>query len=343
MKPLYVTSDLHISALRSAGTTPQTAWQLRQDLLKGLEDILNRCDSDLAINGDFADDYKMVPADMLAAYYLFANWFEKGHRVYALPGNHCLSKSSLDLSSFEMLFRFLQAQYPDQVELMMEPGALRDGIYAVPHVPNQSLLDLELERVPKGTRYLLLHANVNNAFAQHADHSLDVSEAQLKSLDVEHAIFGHEHVGRELLGGKVVVVGNPFPSSISDCLNNSTKRMLKITDDGHEFIETWKAEGDYVEMHWQELQETSARFVRTVGTATAAEADQVISSIAAFRKSSKALVVGNAVRIAGVNDQAELELSHEEVVAFDVLQALLKILDPDEGTKIQDLLEHKDD
>jgi hypothetical protein len=343
MKPLYVINDLHLSAIRAGGTTPQTAWQLRQDLLKGLESMLDVIDSDVAVNGDFADSYRMVPADMLAAYYIFCKWLDRGHKVYALPGNHCLSKSSFDLSSFEMLFRFLAAQYPEQIVLMMEPGALRDGIYAIPHVQNQSLLDLELGRVPAGTDYLLLHANFSNEFAQHSDHSLDVSEAQIDALDIKHAIFGHVHQQSTAMGGKVVIVGNQMCSSISDCLGNATKRMAKITDAGIEFIQTWEAEGDYQEIDWRELEDTGARFIRAVGIATNAEAAQVVQAISRFRQKSSALIVGNAVKVEGINDQAELELSHEAITGFNVHEALAKLLTPEENEKINKLLESEHD
>lgn len=33
MKPLYIMNDLHLSAVRAGGTTPETAYHLRQDLL----------------------------------------------------------------------------------------------------------------------------------------------------------------------------------------------------------------------------------------------------------------------------------------------------------------------
>lgn len=338
MKPLYICNDLHLSAVRVAGTTPQTAWQLRQDLLAGFEKILDRCDSDVAINGDFADDYRMIPADMLAAYSIMVSWLHKrGHRIYALPGNHCLSKSSLDLSSFEFLFRMLEAQYPDQIVLMMQPGELRDGVYAIPHVANQSLLDVELTRVPEGTDYLLLHANFSNIFARNSDHSLDVSEGQIDALPIRAAIFGHEHQQRTEMGGKVVVVGNQLCASVSDALGNTSKRMAKITDAGIEFIETWRAEGDFSEQDWRSLKD-EGRFIRVVGNALAAEADEVARTLSKFRQQAKALVISNAVRIEGVNDQDELVLTHEEVSNFNVREALRDLLTLEENNKVDALL-----
>jgi hypothetical protein len=341
MKPLYVINDLHISAIRNAGTTPTTAYQLRQELLAGFKALLDRCDSDVLVNGDFADSYKMIPADMLDCYKILTEWLSRGHRFYAVPGNHCLSKSSLDLSSFEFLFRLLEEQYPVQVRLMMKPEKVRDGIYALGHVTNQDILNLEMEKVPEGTDYLLLHANYNNHFAVQSDHSLNVSKEQALESKAKLLIFGHEHQQREGLGGKVIVVGNQMPSSVADCLGNTTKRMLKITDAGIESIETWKAEGDFVELDWRELADTGARFIRVTGDASCGEAAQVVTAIAKFRGSSKALVITNAVVIEGQDNTEEINLTHEQITNFNVMDALLELLTPEEGTKITTLLENR--
>lgn len=339
MKPVYVTSDLHLSALRVAGTTPQSSQQLRQDLLRGFACILEKCDSDVLINGDFADSYKMVPSDILAAYTLIANWLANGHHMYAVPGNHCLSKSAYDLSSFELLFRLLEAQYPEQVSLHMLPGPIRDNMYVLGHVQNQDLLNVELAKVPQGTDYLFLHANFANPFAQRSDHSLDVSEAQAKESPAKTLIFGHEHVRREALRGKVQIVGNPFPSSISDCLHNEKKYMIKVSDAGIEYIETWQDQGDFDQQDWRNLADTGARFIRVIGQATAAEASEVVSAISKFRSKSDALVISNAVSVEGVSDQDELDLSVEQMAAFDVRAALFEILDKDEVAVVSKLLE----
>ncbi len=336
MKPLYVINDLHLSAIRSAGTTPTTAWQLRQDLLKGYEDLLDRCDSDVAINGDFADDYRMIAKDMLEAYSITQTWLGRGHKLYAMPGNHCLSKSSLDLSSFEFLFTLLRDQFPDQVVLMMQPGLLRDGIYAIPHVTNTDILDLALKAVPTGTQHLLVHTNYDCPFSLDKDHSLNITEQQAKDLDVKHVIFGHLHQQATALKGKVVIVGNQFCSSVADALGNDTKRMLKITDDGLEFIETWQAEGDFSEQDWESLVDTG-RFIRVTGTARADQAAAVVTAISRFRATARALVITNAVKVEGVNDAEGLALSHEEITSFNVRAALAELLTPEENAKLEAL------
>lgn len=336
MKPLYVLNDLHLSAIRTGGTTPTTALQLRQALQEGFKRMLNLCDSDVLINGDFADSYKMIAADILEAHRTISEWLRRGHTLYALPGNHCLSKSSMDLSSFELLFQLLKAEYPEQVKLMMEAGPVRDGMYAIPHVANSELFELELAKAPESS-YLFVHCNYDNHFAEKADHSLNLSEEWAKKLPVQRIVFGHEHQSRTLLDGKVLIVGNQQPSSVSDCLGNETKFMLKISDAGTEQVQTWQKSGDFSRQNWRTLADDGSRFIRVEGRASAEEAGEAVSAISKFRAKSSALVITNAVQIAGMEDSDQIEVSLEQIRGFSVFDALLECLTEAEGEKLKTL------
>jgi metallophosphoesterase superfamily enzyme len=336
MKSLYIINDLHIGAVRTTGCTPETAYKLRQELLEGYRALLGKVDSDLIINGDMFDSSNISLADLLSAFQITCEWLGKGHKLFASKGNHDNAKNSTNYASFEMFCRLLEHQFPVQVQAITEGTLIRPDMYVLPHVQNQDTFNAELAKVP-ACDYLFLHCNYDNNFAVESDHSLNLSEAQAKDLPVKHLVFAHEHQAKTALNGKVVIAGNQFPSSVSDCLGNETKRMLKITDTGIESIETWSAEGDYSEQDWQSLEDTG-RFIRVVGKATAEQAAQVISAIAKFRSSAKALVITNAVKVEGVSDQEDLELSHEEITSFDVMSALLDLLTPEEGTKIKALL-----
>jgi hypothetical protein len=338
MKPLYVINDLHLSAIRSGGTTPATATKLRESILTRFKELLAICDSDVLVNGDFADTYKMVPADLLDAYHTIVDWLQLGHKFYAIPGNHCLSKSTLDLSSFELLFRLLESQFPEQISLHMQPEAIRDGMYVLGHVPNQELLNIELAKVP-ACSYLFVHANYDNKFAVKSDHSLNISKEQAEESKASTIIFGHEHQGKVALAGKVIVVGNQIPTSVSDCLGNSQKYMLRIEDSGISKLPVWQAEGDFVEVSWRDLGGYSslARFIRVIGTAGAEEAATAVSAIAKFRAVSPALVITNAIQIAGKDLDTQETL--ETLQGFDMLAAILEALTAPEKLKIQTLYE----
>lgn len=338
MTPLYVTSDWHIGCIRSGGTTPGTAYQLRQDLLEHFGRVLDTInDGHLLLDGDMLDTPNIPMADLAQLLKLLSNWLERtGKKLFLPPGNHDLSKNSTTFSSFQFLARLLCDRYPDQAFYLEGGHAIGDRCYVLSHVANQDIMDLELARIPE-CDYAFVHANYANEFSVCSDHSLNISEDQARQLPVKHLVFAHEHIGRTELNGKVIVIGNASPSSISDCLGNTSKRMMKITDAGHEFIETWRSDSEFSEQDWRDLEDRG-RFIRVTGEASAAEAAQMVQAIARFRQKAKALIVTNAVRVEGVADQAEMVLSQEAITSFDVRAALAELLTPEENSKIDKLL-----
>ncbi len=341
MTPLYVTSDWHIGAIRAGGTTPATAYQLRQDLLDHFGRVLDSInDGNLLLNGDMCDGPNIPMADLAQLFSLLSNWLERTKKkLYLPPGNHDLSKNSTTFSSFQFMARLLSDRYPEQAFYLEGGHDISDGCYVLSHVANQDLLDLELAKIPE-CNYCFVHTNYDNEFAVCSDHALNISKEWAQRLPVKHLVFAHEHIGRTELSGKVVIVGNASPSSVSDCLGNDTKYMIKITDAGIEHIETWHAESDFSTQDWRELTDTG-RFIRITGEATAAEAAIVAQGISRFRQQAKALVITNAVKIEGTDDAEVLALSHEEVTAFNVEAALMELLTEEEGAKVQALLKPK--
>jgi hypothetical protein len=65
----------------------------------------------------------------------------------------------------------------------------------------------------------------------------------------------------------------------------------------------------------------------------------MVSAISKFRARSEALVITNAVKVDGVDAEAELELSVEEMGVFDVKAAVMELLLPEERAVINKLLE----
>jgi metallophosphoesterase superfamily enzyme len=338
-------NDLHIGAIRTGGTTPTTAWQLRQNLLRDFNELLNQINDDLVINGDLFDTANVPMHDLLETWRLLSQWLTlTGATLFLVAGNHDLSKSSTQLSSFQFLCKLLTTQFPQQVVPVFEPRPIRligpVCWYAIPHLPNQELFNLALEQVPPNTKYLLVHCNYDNKFAEAADHSLNMSAEQAMKLPVERIIFAHEHQRRDALNGKVLVVGNQMPSSVADCLGNDAKYMLSLGTDKVEWHCTWERKGNFSRMDWRELADDGAEFIRVEGTATDKEAAEMVSAIAKFRSRSKALVITNAVKIQGIEDEAAT-LTLEEIKGFDVLGALLKHLEPREQEVVRMLLKEQ--
>lgn len=359
MKTLVI-SDLHLGVQRNGGTTLASAAALRDYGHAQHRKLLalapaNGCKR-VIVNGDLSDVYDIPLSQALQIYAdtdSFLNENDETEVVWGL-GNHDLSKDSSKLGTVSFIGALLSMKHK-RFTLLTQPAAISADTYLIPHVPNQDLFDLELTKIPESTKFVLLHCNFDNKFACDADHSLDLSRSRAKELKARgfKLIFGHEHQGRESLGGGVVITGNQFPSSIADCLphgdgqKGGTKRALILEHNAGEleFIQTWTpndAEGWYTTCDWRELKDLERPgrgFIRAEGSALRSEAADVVKAVSAFRQRSDAFVVTNAVKVEqaeGLDDVAE---SIEDIRSINVLEMLLEHLDPKQREAVQALYE----
>lgn len=344
MRPIVVLNDLHIGALRSGGTTPATAAELRKFLLDNFSAAVNLAQGqDLIINGDLFDTANVPLIDLFSTLAILQVWLfcNPQSRLILPPGNHDLSKNSEVFSSFDFLAQYLQTNHPQRVLVPRGMMTIDDGVVVISHCPNQDLFELELAKVPR-CGYLFLHCNYDNGFATKSDHSLNLSREQAEKLQVGHIVIGHVHQWATDLDEKVIVVGNQFPSSVADCLGNTVKGALEISTGGNwDVAQTWAAEGSFIQFEWTELADctnTTCQFVRVIGRATAAQAAEVVAAISKFRQKTKALVVTNAVMIDG-HDLTQAASSLEQIKAFNIHDELLAFLDEDMRAVVIKLLE----
>jgi hypothetical protein len=201
---------------------------------------------------------------------------------------------------------------------------------------NQDVFDAALAATPK-CEYVFLHANYDNFFAKQSDQSLNCSKEQAAALPCKKVIFGHEHHGRRL--GKVIVPGNQVASSVSDWLSEGDKFKIVILDGVVYYETTAFRNSEFVELDWRDLQSTGHKFVRVVGSAPQEEAHEVVAALAAYRRTSDALVITNAVQISSVEGlSADFESTLEAAKGFDVIKCLLETLDAEERAVVESLL-----
>jgi hypothetical protein len=340
---VLVLNDIHLGVTRSAGTTTRSQAALADWQFGQLGTLLESCNDTLLINGDLFDKFDVDNATLLRAIVLFEDWL-RVHvcNLHLVPGNHDLAKDSSKLSSFHLMASLLKGRYGQLVKVYDSATHLKPNrIHIIPHVTNQDLFDQELSRVPTDTRHLFLHCNYDNHFAEQADHSLNLSQAQAEKLP-GHIILGHEHQQRTALGGRVVIVGNQIPTSVADCLGTDAKCVARIRPgvDGVE-LEPWLHVADvFKRVDWRTLGECPpafARFVRVEGDATYGEAADVLTAIGRYRARSEAFVVTNAVSIEGVSIMAGVVESLESARSYDVQEAILAMLDDREREVVRRL------
>lgn len=342
---MIIINDLHEGVNRSGGTTPVTYAMLLQYaetfLIRLLDLPMKHKDTSLLINGDLFDGF-IVPnrVVLVVARAIGSLIADHGIDVYAARGNHDISKDTTKLSSFDLLCGILADQYPHKFFPITQPAQISwgedemDQAWVLPHAPNQDIFDLWVKDVIEDPLpYAFVHANYNNGFAAESDHSLNLSEEQCKAIHgagVRNIIFGHEHQQGQRPDG-VIIVGNQFPTSVSDCLGNDSKRALLIRNGEVHEIPTWEKSGSYFECDWKELDQIpeAAQFVRVKGEAVAAEASDVLDRVARLRKMHGAFVITNAVIVDGrALDVTALE-AVEELGAFDVHRYILDNLETD--------------
>ena len=330
---MIVIHDLHLGVQRSAGTTPTSALALTDWMHKQFDSILERVDEGLVILGDLFDTYQVPLRTVLATYNSLLKWLDKGHNLTLVPGNHDLSTDSSKLSSFQFLGQLL-LEHPN-VTYHSGGGFIADGVYAISHVTNSDLFDMELAKVPK-CRYLLLHCNYDNNFAKASDHSLNISREQCEKLPADVIFFAHEHYYREEMRGKVFIAGNQLASSVSDCLHKTDKFMTRLGDKPERLM-TWAKEG-YEEIDWRNPAPSTAQFIRFVGHCKSDEAAEMANVIAAYRRSSDAFVITNAVKVGEDTEGAELELASLEAInKFNVMDALKEYLSVEDVNILESL------
>ena len=343
---MLVISDTHLAVTRSGGTTPQSQQALRDYLRESLANLLAKYEGEhVVVNGDLFDAFQVDTAELIKTYEILAK--HKGG-LTLIMGNHDASAKADRVSSFHLLCHFLKEVMPGSFRMIDHNDGFTEvfnNVYAVSHCMNQALFDLEIEKASafdgKG-RYLLLHANFKNGHAEHSDHSLNVNDEQIAALMRAGwvVVFGHEHVGGEFRSGRVIIVGNNFPSSVSDCIDDPIKNALIIDANGHRYVETWNAETKYIEVDWRDLSNLDGYdFIRVTGEATAIEAAEVIKAISSLRQRSDVYVIGNAVKVDGQNMITDMaDQSIEDVKAFDVVAAIMSELTPEEAECVKGLL-----
>jgi metallophosphoesterase superfamily enzyme len=348
---MLLLNDIHVGFSRSGGTTPNSREALRTWLMDSLWETVKSSKEDaLTIVGDLFDDFEISTRDLLDTYTLLSWWADSDRRLNLIAGNHDNSPKAARVSSFTALASILSNAYPDNVFVLDvgRGGRLSPDVYAIAHCANQDLFELALREAyqrftDEPFKFLLLHANYDNGFAEESDHSLNVSEAAARSFTDEGVtvVFAHEHQARTELGGKVFVLGNQWPTSISDCLNNDEKFAHVITNGQIIKQRTWARDqtvGGFKDLDWRDLSESDADFVRVVGHASAAEASEVIDKIARFRQRSHAFVITNSVRVEGVAAREDLPQQFEAVKGFDAKSFIRQHLDDREMAVVEKLL-----
>lgn len=348
---MLVLNDLHVGTKRQAGTTPASQAALTSFIIDRLDHLLHLTqESWIVVAGDLFDRFEVEAADLISAYTLFSSWLaaDEARLLTLIAGNHDWAPKGSKISSFHLLAHFLVSRFGDRVDVIDHTRGFTvvgENVYAIAHMPNQDLFEIEVDKAANCDgegKVLLLHCNVKNPFAQNADHSLSLGDEKLGGLMRAGwtLVIAHEHQYRPLRGGRVVITGNQIPTSVADMLGCDGKFYATIRDGVVATHRVEDVERLYAEIDWTDLDDApDLPFLRVTGKATVEQAAEVVSAVANLRRTSDALVIGNAVRVEGLAEfDALAELSFEDVKKIDVLSMLLEELTEREQEIVKGLL-----
>jgi len=335
VRNLTILNDVHIGVQRSAGTTPISAWNLRQQVLHQFALRIDEVPSDLMILGDLFDSISVPTADFLRTFEILHGWLGQCEymTLFLVAGNHDAPKTDTTLSSFQLLGRLLSGLHRN-IKIIEQPTMTPYG-YVVPHVSNQDRFDAALAKVPP-CEVLYLHCNFDNKFAAQSDQSLNLSQEQAEACPAKHIVIAHEHQTRKI--DKVWIPGNQIVTSVSDCLGSDAKRWTIVENGQPRLEKLYDIQEVFEQMPWDALTESDKPFIRVVGQAAAVQASEVVSAISVYRRQSSALVITNAVKVLAEDGSQVFERSLESVKAFDVMAALKEFLKPEEFSVVEGVL-----
>ncbi len=168
--------------------------------------------------GDWFDRYSN-DEDVIRA----GAWLIEGTDIN-LGGNHDVENIAESVGSLQLISSLVKEVEMAEFGEATRATAWRGDccFHVVPHVATQTLFETSLgmaaaerAKFEHGHHFLLLHCNYNSPFATNQT-SLNLTEDKAKELleaGFSHILIGHEHVYREELGGRVIMVGSVMPTA----------------------------------------------------------------------------------------------------------------------------------
>lgn len=336
-----VTTDWHIGAKRTAGATPTSNEALGAYMLENLRKALDPSLPHL-IMGDLLDQFTIDAATLFNVYQVLQSFLATGQELAVVRGNHDYHPRASQVSSFDLLMGILEHQFPMTLTVARKVTSWRQFIL-VPHLPNNDLFRIEVDKLNNiKDRAIVFHANYDNSFAADSQHSLNLTPDMVEPLIKRGNILalGHEHQYRDFEHGKVLILGNAVPSSVSDCLGCDGKFAAYFDGLGYELETMTHINEVFTRIDWRNTDtDLNYKFIRVEGSATAEQAAEAVEAVAKLRQKSQAFVITNAIKVDGLAGFDQLaEMSLEQVTSFNVLEALLAELTEEEGNVVKELL-----
>lgn len=326
MTDILVFTDPHLGKSLVSHTTPDSRRRLKDALFRQVCGLLDRFPHAKAMClGDLFDRYQNTE-DVI-----WQGMSVAGRLDYLMAGNHDLINDRDRIGTLQLLHQakigtIQLTRFGEAAGFLQEP---LPGVFFlfIPHHSSDELFQQTLEQAsgwaregkPAGAKaYLCVHCNYDSGFAVD-DTALSLSRKQAKDLladGFDYILVGHDHHPREDWDGRVIILGNTYPTSFGDVTD---KRVLVIRQDGqHEFHQVWNKSDGYLELPAEDLIDPAFNFgplffVEFIEITGQLQANQVMDLARAVRKlwvNGAPLAVRNRVEVVKAGS-SEVTANHD--------------------------------
>ncbi len=308
---MRIFSDPHLGLDRKAHTTSQSRGRLSEAILNSVRAICHSRGPGIVCAGDLFDAFSNSEETIIEAAYAVANC------DVVLAGNHdSLNQRDVkgSLNVIDSLLKHTSViQCPDFDKPFFEQGEIEDmSLIFIPHHATQDLFDQAVEKFCASFdqsksmhRAVFLHCNYENPMTLGSDISLNLTKAQAQKLlrYCDYIFMGHEHQPRELLAGRLIIVGSPHPTSFADI---SDKYYYELSEKGLEKHKCWSKETGHAQIQYDggEFPKIpKAQFIDIQGQITSEQGADLAEYISHCWKESGAFMVRNSVSIVADDNQ----------------------------------------
>lgn len=341
-------TDPHLGVTRAANTTQGSSAALQKALYDQASAIVANRDLQLTLClGDLFDNFSNPEPIHLQGMQVMSK------TALTIAGNHDVANQANKMGTLELLnnhFNSLQgrgrvffAPFGESAHLTWMTDD-KHALTFVPHVASQelflqSLLNASeaMHDIKQRTKILCLHCNYNFPDERLNETTLNLTEDTAKQLldRFDYILMGHEHIPAEHYDGRLIILGNTHPTSLSDI---SDKRIAFLENKKIRFETVWSKADGYVELQASRLPDmVSANFARVQGEVDAGGMLDVMKHVSAmWRRSPNLYVLKMEVTMAGAPQgdtpaaalaqlpaiiRKELEATPELLKLWDELQA----------------------
>lgn len=229
-------TDPHIGVRRVANTTPQSAKKFKETVFESAKNAVAQCraQADVVLClGDLFDTFTNSEQVILQGLEIARSC------DMVVGGNHDITARRESVASLDLVDEAgkddvfiskapFNEPYYEYFQATVEGDEATCGVFTIPHVTTQDLFDQSLlmakqaqaegEQSGDSCKILLLHCNYDMHFEM-TDTSLVLSKEQAVDLvdaGFDYILLGHEHVPREDLNGRLVVLGNTLPLAMHE-------------------------------------------------------------------------------------------------------------------------------